>query len=94
MTPTKPKTYDGPVAFVDGVHYPVGDDGHADTSRPLRWVEGTTYRDADDGEPLHNEVHQINGVEVTFPDDEAIVVSPEEADAVKELLVQRRGAEA
>jgi hypothetical protein len=53
MTPDE--TYDGPVAFVDGVHYPVGEDGHADESRPLRHVEGATYRGAEDGEALHND---------------------------------------
>ena len=46
--------YDGPVGFVDGVHYPVKDD-HVDLTRPLRWEDGH-YRDAQDGEPLHNDV--------------------------------------
>jgi hypothetical protein len=50
--------YDGPVGFgADGIHYPLDADGHLDTSRPLRWVEGGTYRDATDGEPLHNDTH-------------------------------------
>lgn len=51
------ETYEGPVVFVAGVHYPVGEDGHAELSRPLRWVEGGSYRDAEDGEPMHNDVH-------------------------------------
>ncbi len=58
--------YDGTVVFVDGVHYPAtvieeveGEDPrvHADLTRPLRWVEGSTYRDAEEGEPLHNDAH-------------------------------------
>ena len=47
---------DAPVVFRDGVHYAVGEDGHADLSRPLRWENGA-YRDAVDGEPLHNDVN-------------------------------------
>jgi hypothetical protein len=49
------KPYTGAVVFVEGVHYPVEGDG-ADLSRPLRWEDGS-YRDAKDGEPLHNDVH-------------------------------------
>lgn len=50
-------TYDGAVGFgSDGIHYP-DEDGNLDTTRPLRWVEGTTYRDADDGDELHNDTH-------------------------------------
>lgn len=55
---TKTKLYEGPVVFVDGVHYPVGKDDHADTSRPLRWTPDG-YRDAEPGEPLHNDVHHV-----------------------------------
>jgi hypothetical protein len=48
--------YHGPVVFVAGVHYPVGDDGHADLSRPLRVAdEDGGWRDAQMGEPLHND---------------------------------------
>jgi hypothetical protein len=66
---TKDKLYDGPVAFVDGVHYPAtvederdGEDGlHPDMSRPLRFdVDAGMYRDAADGEPLHNDVHHAS----------------------------------
>jgi hypothetical protein len=62
------ETYDGLVGFGDdGVHYPLDDDGELDTSRPLRWVEGSTYRDATGDEPLHNDVHhkQFAGVDMT-----------------------------
>lgn len=60
-----PSTYAGPVGFgSDGVHYPLDDEGHLDTSRPLRWVEGGTYRDADEGEPSHADAHQANDVVV------------------------------
>lgn len=53
--------YDGPVGFgSDGVHYPVDDDGHLDTTRPLRVDETGGYRDAEDGEATHNETHQAN----------------------------------
>jgi hypothetical protein len=57
------KIYDGPVVFVDGVHYPAGDDG-ADLSRPLRWSEGASYRDAEDGEPLHNDIHHESALDL------------------------------
>lgn len=49
-------SYDGPVVFREGVHYATDADGHADLERPLRWEDGG-YRDAIDGEPLHNDVH-------------------------------------
>jgi len=51
--------YDGPVVFLDGVHYPCADEevGGADLSRPLRWVTGKTYRLAKEGEPKHNDIH-------------------------------------
>lgn len=43
------------VVFVDGVHYRVNDDGHADHSQPLRWdPEAGDYRPAEDGDLLHN----------------------------------------
>jgi hypothetical protein len=58
------KSYDGPVGFgSDGVHYPLDGDGQLDTSRPLRWEDGA-YRDAKDGEQLHNDVHHQNAVEL------------------------------
>jgi hypothetical protein len=62
-------TYDGPVVFVEGVHYPAtqvesveGEDDrvHADITRPLRWDNGS-YRDATGDEPLHNDAnHQAD----------------------------------
>ncbi len=55
--------YKGSVVFVEGVHYPVKDDA-ADLSRPLRWENGR-YRDALDGEPLHNDAN--HGVELELP---------------------------
>ena len=59
-----PKTYSGPVAFSEGVHYPVGEDDLPDFSRPLRSNGDGTYRDAEDGEPLHNDVHHMNLVDL------------------------------
>jgi hypothetical protein len=59
------ETYDGPVVFhSDGVHYVADDEGHPDLTKPLRWVEGSTYRPAEDDEPLHNDVHQAQVVEL------------------------------
>lgn len=53
-------TYNGPIGFgSDGVHYPLDDEGHLDTSRPLRSEPDGTYRDAEEGEPLHNDVHHV-----------------------------------
>jgi hypothetical protein len=57
------KSYKGDVVFVDGVHYPVGKDGHADLSRPLRW-EDDGYRDAEKDEPLHNDVNHVRDAEL------------------------------
>jgi hypothetical protein len=58
------KSYDGPVGFgCDGIHYPLDGDGQLDTSRPLRWEDGA-YRDATDGEQLHNAVHHQNAVDL------------------------------
>ena len=54
--------YEGPVAFVSGVHYPAVDDGF-DLKRPLRWEDGG-YRDAVKDEPLHNDVHFVNELEL------------------------------
>lgn len=56
------KTYKGDVVFVDGVHYPVKGEG-ADLSRPLRWEDGA-YRDAEEGEPLHNDTHHAADLEL------------------------------
>jgi hypothetical protein len=53
------KGYEGTVVFREGVHYAVDSDGNPDLSRPLRW-NGAGYRDAEDGEPLHNDVHHEN----------------------------------
>jgi hypothetical protein len=55
--------YTGKVVFVDGVHYPATKDGHANLDRPLR-AEGDTYRDAEDGDPLHNEANHVNDLEL------------------------------
>jgi hypothetical protein len=53
-------SYEGDVGFgSDGVHYPLDEDGHLDTSRPLRFEDGA-YRDATEGEPTHNETYQAN----------------------------------
>lgn len=54
------KLYNGPVAFIEGVHYPVGKDDMPDMKRPLRAVEGGGFRDAEKDEPLHNDVHHVN----------------------------------
>lgn len=60
MTPAAPKLYNGAVAFVDGVHYPVKK-GEANLERPLRWdPDSGSYRDAESDEPLHNDVHRQN----------------------------------
>lgn len=48
--------YEGPVVFVEGVHYAVGKDGHADKKKPLRWTPDG-YRDAADDDPLHNDAY-------------------------------------
>lgn len=52
--------YTGPVVFSEGVHYQATDEGHPDTTRPLRWIEGTTFRAASVDDPLHNDVHHIS----------------------------------
>lgn len=53
------------VVFAEGVHYPVGEDGHADLSRPLRRTDDNTdWRPAEEGEPLHNDVHHQSSVEL------------------------------
>jgi hypothetical protein len=58
--------YKGPVGFGhDGVHYPVGDDGHLDMSRPLRWIDGDGgYRDAEKGDPLHNDAYHAGDADL------------------------------
>lgn len=78
------------VVFVDGVHYPINDDGTADLNRPLRWNPEThDYRDAEEGEPLHNDVHHQREVEIAS--DDQIEIAPDEADAVREFLKNLRG---
>jgi hypothetical protein len=57
------KRYSGTVVFIDGVHYPVGKDGEHDLSRPLRWEDGG-YRDAEEGEPLHNDTYHVADAEL------------------------------
>ena len=51
----KNKQYKGPVVFVEGIHYPVRKDGHADLRRGLRITDEGTWRFASKNEPLHNE---------------------------------------
>jgi hypothetical protein len=46
--------YKGDVVFVEGVHYAVGKDGHANKDKPLRWEDGG-YPDAEPGEGFHND---------------------------------------
>lgn len=41
------------VVFVDGTHYRVGEDGHADLAQPLTWENGD-YRPREDGDLSHN----------------------------------------
>lgn len=55
--------YKGDVVFVEGVHYPVGKDGHADMARPLRW-DKDGYRDAEKDEPLHNDTHHTGDLDL------------------------------
>lgn len=51
--------------FVDGVHYRIGDDGHADLSQPLRRNETNDgWRPADDGDPLHNDTFFASELEM------------------------------
>jgi hypothetical protein len=57
-------TYDGPVVFVQGVHYPANEEGHADLTRPLRHVALSEYRDAEEGDVLHNDAYHEADVEV------------------------------
>lgn len=55
----------GAVVFREGVHYAVDAEGHADLSRPLRWdPDAGGYRDAEDGEPLHNDTHHAVDLEL------------------------------
>jgi hypothetical protein len=56
------KRYEGDVVFVSGVHYPVGEDGHADLARPLRRADDG-WRSAGDEEPLHNDVNHQSDLE-------------------------------
>jgi hypothetical protein len=51
--------YDGPVVFSEGVHYPVGEDGHPVLDQPLRVTPDGGWRPAKKNEPLHNEVHHL-----------------------------------
>lgn len=57
------RKYSGPVVFVDGVHYPAKDGEH-DATRPLRLADGGGWRDAEEGEPLHNDVNHQNDLEL------------------------------
>ena len=61
----KRQRYEGPVVFVEGVHYPVGEDGHADLSRGgLRLADDCGWQFASDDAPLHNDVHHLQHVEL------------------------------
>lgn len=52
--------YTGDVVFREGVHYPIKDD-KIDLARPLRRnASNDGWRDAEDGEALHNETHSSN----------------------------------
>lgn len=56
--------YDGPVVFVDGVHYPATEDG-ADLDTPLRRNDTNDgWRVAEDDDPLHNDVHHATEAEL------------------------------
>jgi hypothetical protein len=55
----------GNVVFVEGVHYAVDKDGHANKDKPLRWDDADGgYRDAKEGEGLHNDLVESNPVVV------------------------------
>lgn len=57
------------VVFREGVHYAVDDEGHADLSKPMRWEDGG-YRDAVEGELLHNEVNHGRDIELAIGGEE------------------------
>lgn len=87
-------TYDGAVVFREGIHYAVGDEGHADLERPLCWVEGTTYRPMTDADGLHADLYHERHVDLnlnTGGADDVIELDAGEADAVKAFLAERRG---
>lgn len=50
--------------FVEGVHYALDKDGHADKRKPLRVNEDGSFRPAKKGEPLHNDTHFTAHVEL------------------------------
>lgn len=73
-----------------GCHYPVGEDGHADFSRPLFWdAEAGHYRDKTDEDPSHMDAYHRNHVELDLGG-ETVRVPDDEAAAVKEFLASRR----
>ncbi len=77
-----------------GVHYPVGDDGGPDFTRPLFWdAEAASYRDKTDADPSHFEAYHQNHVDI-IPEGggEPITVTDEEADAIRKMLEERRKA--
>ena len=84
--------YTGPVVFVDGVHYPVVGDA-PDLTRPLRFVEGTTYRTAEPGDPLHNDTYHEGyaGLEVAGASKPPLQVTAAEYEQVDAFLVALRG---
>lgn len=87
--------YSGPVVFREGVHYPVAADGTADLSRPLRWVAGSSYRDAADGETLHNDAHHQQFASIEIGGDEPpVIVTPDELARVSALLTEIRKGDA
>lgn len=62
-------SYEGGVVFVEGVHYAVADDGHADKNQPLRWTPDG-YRPAEADEPTHNEAYGSGLVELEIGGEE------------------------
>lgn len=53
-------TYKGAVVFREGVHYAVDKNGDPDLKRPLRVTDDGGFRDAEPGEPLHNDANHTS----------------------------------
>ncbi len=95
-------SYKGPTVFVhpdgsgtQGVHYPVGEDGHADLSRPLFWDNGKgQYRDKEDGDPSHFEAYHVDHTDI-IPEGggDSVTVTDEEMAAVQKVLDEIRGGQ-
>jgi hypothetical protein len=56
--------YEGSVVFSEGVHYAADEDGHPILERPLRVNPAGSYRAAKENEPLHNEIHHLQELEL------------------------------